>query len=573
MFKKNTKHTQADMFGLFNSLPERMKKKIEKSEEYTFYRLIFCNIKEDIFSKLYSDTKSRPNAPINAMVSSLTLMHRYNWTYEELFKNIEFNILTKIALGVDSIDEMPFCAATLFNFQNRLSKHFSETGEILLEKVFDQLTDKQLKTLKIKTNIQRTDSFAAASNIRNYTRLQLLVELIIRIYRVLSDEDKKRFEEQFEPYVNKTSGQYIYSLQASDIPHEIEKIAKVYHWIDQNLKPSYADCEIFKTFERVYSEQFTVVQQKVEIKPPEQIPSSSVQSPDDLDATYRKKNGKEIKGQSINIVETAHPDNPVNLISDVSTNPVNKDDSKVLNERLDTIKEKSPDLNELHFDGAYGSTENDKKLEQHEITPVQTAVKGAKPGVDMKIEKVSETEYTVSCPLQSVQSEPTRKRHKATFDLAICKRCSLRGKCPTLRMKHHRVFYFPNEYYLRNRRQKIIDSIPIDRRKLRSNIEATVNEFVRKMPNRKLKVRGAFKTSIFAFSCAMSINFGRIYRLIQVDPSYYEPIVLCFVRIVKDQIQFYRKYFCKMVEYLVFKQRSLNCTSRCQIFVFKNLSF
>ncbi len=355
------------MFGLFNTLPERMKKKIEKSEEYTFYRLIFCNIKEDLFSKLYSDTKSRPNAPINAMVSSLTLMNRYNWTYEELFKNMEFNILTKIALGLDSIDKMPFCPAILFNFQNRLSKHFSETGEILLEKVFDQLTDKQLKTLKIKTNIQRPDSFAAASNIRNYTRLQLLVELIIRIYRILSDDDKKRFKAQFEHYVNNTSSQYIYSLQASDIPHEIEKIAKLYYSIDKNLKPSYADCEIFKTFERVYSEQFMVVQQKVEIKPPEQTPSSSVQSPDDLDATYRKKNGKKIKGQSINVIETAHPENRVNLITDVSTNPVNKDDSKVLNKRLDTIKEKSPELNELHFDGAYGSTENDKKCEKNGI--------------------------------------------------------------------------------------------------------------------------------------------------------------------------------------------------------------
>jgi len=96
MFKKNTKHTQSDIFGLFNTLLERMKKKIEKSEEYTFYRLIFYNIKEDIFLRLYSDKKSRPNAPINAMMSSFILMHRYNWTYEELFKNIEFNILTKI---------------------------------------------------------------------------------------------------------------------------------------------------------------------------------------------------------------------------------------------------------------------------------------------------------------------------------------------------------------------------------------------------------------------------------------------------------------------------------------------
>jgi hypothetical protein len=573
MFKKNTKHTQSNMFGLFNTLPERMKKKIERSEEYTFYKLIFSSIKEDIFSGLYSDKKSRPNAPINAMMSSLILMHRYNWTYEELFKNIEFNILTKIALGVDSIEEMPFCPATIFNFQNRLSKHFVETGENLLEKIFDRLTEQQLKTLKIKTSIQRTDSFAAASNIRNYTRLQLLVELLLRIWRVLFDEDKKRFKAQFEPYVNKTSGQYIYSLQAQDIPHEIEKIAKLYHWIDQNLKSSYRDFDIFKTFARVYAEQFTVVQQKIEIKPPDQIPTSSVQSPDDLDATYRKKNDKHIKGQSINIVETAHPDNKVNLITDVSTNPLNKDDSKVLNQRLDTIKEKTPELKELHFDGAYGSADNDKKFEKHKITPVQTAVRGAKPAVAMKIEKVSETKYTVSCPLQSVQSEPTRKGHKAAFDLAICKRCSSRGKCPTIRMKHHRVFYFTHEYYLRSRRQKIIDSIPIERRKLRSNIEATVSEFVRKMPNRKLKVRGTFKASIFAFSCAMSINFGRIYRLIQVDPSYYEPIVLCFVNVVKDQIQCFRKYICKMVKYLVFKQRSLNYTSQRKIFVFENLSF
>jgi len=499
---------------------------------------------------LYSDTKSRPNAPINAMVSSLTMMHRYNWTYEELFKNIEFNILTKIALGVDSIDKMPFCPETLFNFQNRLAKHFIQNGENLLEQVFDQLTDKQLKALKIKTNIQRTDSFAAASNIRNYSRLQLLVELVIRIYRILSDRDKKRFKEQFETYVNKTSGQYIYSLQASDIPHEIEKIAKLYYWINQNLKPSYVDCEIFKTFERVYLEQFRIVQQKVEIKPPEKIPSSSVQSPDDLDAAYRKTNGKEIKVQSINIIETAHPDNQVNLITDVSTNPVNKDDSKVLNERLDTIKEKTPDLKELHFDGAYGSSDNDKKFEQHNITPVQTAVRGTKPAVDIAIENVSETEYTVSCPLQKVQSKPTRKRHKAIFDLTICKRCSFRGKCPTIMMKHHRVLYFTHEYYLRQRRQKVIKSIPIERRKLRSNIKATVSEFVRKMPNRKLKVSGAFKASIFAFSCAMSINFGRIYRLIQVDPSYYGPIMLCLAHVVKDRIRCYRKYFYKMVEYL-----------------------
>jgi len=517
MFKKNTQHAQTDIFGLFNSLPESMKKKIEKSEEKSFYKLIFSTINEEIFAPLYADTKSRPNSPINAMVASLILMYRNKWTYEELFKNIQFNLLVRVALGLDSLEEMPFCQATIFNFQNRLSAHFAETGQNLLEQVFDRLTEKQLKELKVKTNIQRTDSLAAASNIRNYSRLQLLVELILRIWRVLTEEDKARFKDQFEPYVHKTSGQYIYSLQVSDIPHEMEKIAHLYHWIDLNLRALYRSVDIFKTFKRVYSEHFTVVKEQAEIKPPEQLSSSSVQSPDDLDAVYRKKRGNEIRGQAINVVETAHPENQVNLITDVSVYPANKDDSKVLNERLDTIKEKTPDLEEIHFDGAYGSTDNDEKCEKQGIVTVQTGVRGPKQAVRMTIEKSSENVYSVSCPQQTVTSTPTEKQHKALFDLSVCKGCSLHGKCPTSKRKNHRVLYFTHEHYLALKRQKVISKLPEERKRLRNNVEATVNEFVCKMHRKKLKVRGAFKASIFAFSIAMGVNFGRIHRLLQVS--------------------------------------------------------
>jgi len=317
-------------------------------------------------------------------------------------------------------------------------------------------------------------------------------------------------------------------------------------WIDQNLKPSYAECDIFKTFERVYAEQFVVVQEKVEIKPPEQIPSSSVQSPDDLDATYRNKDGKEIRGQSINVVETTHPENPLNLITDVSVNPANKDDSKVLHERLDTLKKKTPELEELHFDGAYGSSDNDQKCEQHGTTPVQTAVRGPKPDVEMSMKKISDKAYSVSCPQQTVTSAPTRKRHKAAFDCAVCERCSLQSTCPTIKRKKNRVLYFTHEYFLALTRQKGINSLPEERRKLRSNVEATVQEFVCKIPHRKLKVRGAFKASIFAFSVALGINFGRIYRLIQIDPSSVKAISLYCAQIVKEQSQMIRRVigFC-----------------------------
>jgi len=543
MFKKNTDHVQKNLFGLFNSLPQALQKDAKQTSQYCFYNLIFCNIAEDIFAKLYSDKKSRPNVPINAMVSSLILMQRNNWTYEQLFEAIKFNILTKFALGLDSLDDIPFCPASLFNFQNRLNDHFEETGENLLELVFDQLTEDQLKTLKLKTNIQRTDSFMAASNIRNYSRLQLLIEMVIRIYRVLSDEDKQRFSEKFQAYINKTSGQYIYHLKASDLPHELEKIGQLYQWIYENLYATYVEFDIFKIFERVYTEHFTLVEQKVTVKSPDQLHSGCVQSPDDVDATYRDKNGKTSKGQAINMTETAHPDNPINLVTDVAVNPNNIDESQVLGERLDNINQKTPDLEELHFDGAFGSSDNDAKFEEYGITPIQTAVRGRQSTVAIEIEHGSEHEYNVSCPQQTVPSQPTRSRHKAEFDLERCQQCPHREQCPAIAMKKYNVFYFSHEDYLARRRQNRIYEIPKERRKLRNNVEATVNEFVCKMPGKKLKVRGAFKAAVFAYSVAISINFGRIYRLILDDPEYFKAFFFFIFKIVNERVNFMRFFY------------------------------
>ncbi|MBU1087770.1 MAG: transposase [Candidatus Omnitrophica bacterium] len=566
MFKKNTKHLQPDIFGMFNSLPSKMQEKIKQSEEHHFYKLIFSKIDEKIFSILYSDKKSRPNSAINAMVSSLILMSRRQWTYEELFKQIQFNILVRVALGLDSIDAMPFSPATLFNFQNRINDHFVRNGENLLEQVFDNLTTGQLKALKLKTNIQRTDSFAAASNIRNYSRLQLLVELIIRIWRILSDEHKEQFSSHFENYTGKTSGQYIYSLSSAEFPKELDKIGLLYHWIDKNLKPSYAGHDVFRTFERVYSEHFSIIDDKISVKKNDELTSSSLQSPDDLDAAYRLKNREVTKGQSINVTETAHPDNPINLVSDVDVNPVNKDDSIVLNKRIDRIKDKTPDLDELHFDGAYGSAENDLKFEEHKITPVQTAVRGAKSAVDIEIEKESDGQYTVSCPNQTVGSVKARKRYKAEFNLQICNRCPLKEECSTIAMKKCRVFYFAEKAYLAKKRQKTVKTIPPERRQLRNNVEATVNEFTCRLRKKKLKVRGLFKTSVFAYSVAISVNFGRIYRLIATDPVQYACFLCSFSRIFKDRLQnmvsnlrFYKKksQLMSMTNYCAFVHQYL----------------
>ena len=504
MFRKNTSHLQPSLFGFASQLPKAKLKKLKKSKEYDFYQLVFCNINEKDFSVLYSDNSSRPNAPVNSLVASIVLLYHNNWTTEKLFDHIDFDLLTRTALGLDTLDDTPFCPATFFNFQNRLLSHFVATGQNLIEAVFDSLKQYQLKTLRIKTNVQRSDSFMAMSNIRSYSRTQLLIEMLIRLHRVLSDEDKAKFKELLSPYTKQSSGQYIYNLERGSIPHEQEKLAQLYHRLYQALKDSYQNIEVFSIFERVYTEHFTIVDEKITVKPGKELNGSTLQSPDDIDATYHKKRSEHYKGQSVNVTETANPDNELNLITDVAVCSNNTDDSEILNDRLETIVEKTPDLEEL------------------EITHVQTAVRGRKAEVAMEIEEVSEQQYTVKCPRQTVLSQKTKKRYKACFDIAICKQCPLSSNCPAKEQGEKRTYYFDRSDYLLGKRNRNIKTLPPERRKLRPNVEATVKEFTKPFNHKgKLRIRGLFKTMMYAHGMAISINFGRVWRYIAENPGFF----------------------------------------------------
>jgi len=351
MFRENTTHLQTSFFDIERQLSESKRKKIRESEEYSFYQFIFKKIKEENFAVLYSENGNRPNSSVNVMVSAIILAYRKGWTIKEMLEQIDFNLLTRTALGLNKMDDTAFCEATFFNFQNRLLKHFVETGENLLETVFDGLTKEQLKKLKMKTDIQRSDSFMAMSNIRNYGRVQLLIEMLIRLYRILKEEDKERFKDMLSEYTKQTSGQYIYQLERTEIPRELEKLGQIYHKLYKALREGYKEIEIFPIFERVYQEHFTVVKNKVAVKKNEELHSGILQSPDDIDATYRKKGEKTGKGQSVNVTETANPENELNLLTDIAVKPNNTEDSDIMNDRIETLKEKTPDLKELHRRG------------------------------------------------------------------------------------------------------------------------------------------------------------------------------------------------------------------------------
>ena len=513
MFKTNN---QPGLFNFEDELSKKQREVLTGSKEKWFYHLILRNINEMDFRILYSDKASRPNTPVNILVSALILKELKGISYDELMESVMFDLRFKAALGLANIGEVPFSRATLFNFQNRVLDYELQTGIKLLEQVFDNLSARQIKDLSLKADIQRSDSTLVSSNIKKYSRLQLLIEVLVRLERILKEEDMQFIGKQLQPYLKKGADKYIYGLKAKELPHELEKLGKVYcivfEWMSR--KEKYQGNKEFINFERAYREHFVVVEREAIPKPAKGLNSSMLQSPDDPDATYRQKNGEHNKGFTINGTETANPENPLQLITDISVNPNNIDDSKILNDRLDKLKEKTPELNEMHTDGGYGSEDNDKKFEKMEINQITTAVRGRESEIEKKIEQTGQSPdvYTVECPFQKVVSTPTKKRHKVRFDMNICKKCPLNDRCRIFKNKGR--YYFTHEDCLQNRRNRNILNIPEERRKIRPNVEALMNEFKIRTPNGKLKVRGLFKANLFAFNTGIAINFGRIYRFV-----------------------------------------------------------
>ena len=377
MFKSNS---QPGLFSFEMELCKMQRDLLDTSKEKWFYNLILRNVNENNFKPLYSEKASRPNVAVNILVSALILKELKGISYDELMESVMFDLRFKAALGLVSIDEVPFSRGTLFDFQNRILEHEQQTGINLIEQVFDNLTAKQIKQLSLKTDIQRTDSTLISSNIRKYSRIQLLIEVLIRLERILDETDKQLIGEQLQAYLKTGSDKYVYGLKSNELPRELEKLGKVYHAVHTQIsgEDKYTGQKEFINFVRVYTEHIVVVNQEISSKPTEELNSGMLQSPDDQDATYRKKKEQHSKGYTINGTETANPDNPLQLITDIAVNPNNIDDPQILYNRIDKIKEKTPEINEIHTDGGFGSEDNDKKLEALEITQITTAVRGRK---------------------------------------------------------------------------------------------------------------------------------------------------------------------------------------------------
>jgi hypothetical protein len=525
MFRKNIKHQQPALISAASELPEKQRKCLENSWAGAFYTEFFSRIDEQSFAVLYSEKDSRPNVPVNVLVGLEALKAGFGWSDQELYEHFCYDLQVRYALGYDRLGDGDFEIRSLYYFRERLSKYNADHGINLLEKAFEQITDAQIMDLKVRTGMQRMDSTQIASNIVSASRLQLLVEAVQRVERILTEADRARLSETFVPYIKDSAGHYTYRVKGKQAVQEhLQKIGQTIHTLLQDLKSDYAAELAYQVLERIFADNFNLLVTGPRAKENTEITSDCLQSVDDLEATYRTKGTGHYKGYVANITETCDPKNEIQLITKVQVAPNNVDDGQLLAEALPNLKERTS-IETMITDGGYGSEISDAALQEQEVTLVQTAIRGAQPDPnkfslsDFVIEQNEKGDPNLlTCPQGQTVPVLTGRTTgwQARFDPTLCSTCpfQLDGRCRTQPQKRdpRYLLTFTTVEVRSAKRRKEYLAHKGDSHNLRSAVEATVRSVKHPFPVGKLPVRGQFRVTCMAIASAATTNVRRIQR-------------------------------------------------------------
>lgn len=523
MFRESKRHLQPVLISNVNDLPEKQKKRLEQSWAGTFFREVFSHIPETLFAELYSDIPSRPNVPVRFLVSLELLKQNRGWSDEEVYDEYTYDMQVRYAVGVHQLGEQDFDLRTLYYFRERLSRMAQETGRDLITEAFEAMTDGQAKRLKVRLGKQRMDSVLISSNIRRMSRLQLLVEVLQRVHRMLSEEDKRKWEKDFTPYLEGSSGKFVYQVKGKDVSEYLQVVGVLMIRLLKRLEKQYGKEPAYGVLRRVFAEHFREGRKRIVVKGNGELSAQSLQSPDDLEATYREKGGKGYQGYAANVTETCDPKNEVQLITKVQVAPNTTDDSQFLAEAAPSLKARTG-VDEMHTDGAFGGPAADAVLREEGIRLRPTGIRGREPDpkrvhlVDFRIHWDRHQEpSSLRCP-QGCRGEVRRigrsGRYAAEFARVSCKGCSFLKQCKVAWGKREEKYRFPftKEEAETAERRRGIQKTRQAKRNLRAAVEATVRCL--KLPFRggKASVRGQPRiTQVIAASAAM-INARRIHR-------------------------------------------------------------
>jgi len=516
-FKKN----ETENFSLFSryyGLSERDMKFLKKSPLYIVGEKVFPKINESRFSVLYSDQKfSRPNTPVNVVITALIIKELMGLTDEELLESVLFDLRVQYALHTLNLEEQPFSDRTLSRFRERLAKYEMETGDDLLKAEVMDLSAEIAECMNIKGNIKRMDSLMISSHCKKLSRLQLFYTTIAALIKRIFDDNNESLSgfSEFRHYLSKEDmNNTIYRCKSNDVKGRLSKVAKDAVALRDKCA-HLSETEEYKHLCRLIDEQISFVDDKPEAIPGKEVSPTSMQNPIDPDATFRRKAGTDYTGYVGNVVESMGEDSAIITQFDYQANSYS--DSRFCKDVLDEMGKQSEQVT-LVADGAYFSQENVEKADENNIELVTTSLSGQTPDEEIANFVVDgENHQVVSCPAGKAPTDFTydeeNRQYKIVYEKWQCAECPYKDKCKAKLQKDRAVVnIFEGRIFRAQYMKKLLSDRYKQLQKLRNGVEGVPSILRRRYAVDSIPAYGLVRSKLWFTIKICAINITRFIK-------------------------------------------------------------
>ena len=500
MFKKSNREPQLDAFTSVPTMLESLASKQYSDQGHwhnQFREQVVMRIDESIFGVLFNNTIGAPNASVRTVIGMMILKESFGWSDSQLFEHCRFNLLVRSALGLFNINDPLPVESTYYLLRKRIYDHQKQSGEDLMGMTFDHITHQQIREFDVNGRSIRMDSKLIGSNIALFTRYEIIHQTLCMFYKSLDKVAKTRLLatdlEQLEKLFEEESSKTVYRSTREELKGRLQPIGIL---IYKMLKLfGELQTESFQLLQRVFNEQYKVSEdQKIELRPKEEISSSSVQSPHDPDSAYRNKGEQHVKGYSVNITETCSENN-LNLITNVIVDKANMPDTAFVEPAIQaTVEVTGQMVEKVYLDGAFQSPANDEFCEN--IDMVFTGIQGAKSRYDLEMTTEgllvtdTQTGEQMKAVLVKKQKNSKEDRWKITTPTGY--------------------YYFSQQAIRASHLRRETKERPLEELHKRNNVEASIFLLGFLLRNNKSKYRGLIKQKSWAFCRCLWINLIRI---------------------------------------------------------------
>lgn len=526
MFRANQKHKQQTMFESTQWMNPKIREKLNKSWAPIFYEHVFCKIDEEPFADLYGTT-GKPNFPVNILLSLEYIKHMNGCNDLQLLDDFYFDYLVNYAVGIRTLGEMNLAERTLYYFRERVYQYCLENPgkEDLLFGQFIKLLHDFAKEAGISLEEQRTDTTLFMSNIKKAGRMSLAYDVLVKAVKAIPEDKLTNSLSNVLKPDFKTDVLYRTKAQEGD-----SKLTMLLNLCNEALlileaQPDMLEPEEVRIIRRFLSEQSVTGAENGKLipKPKKEIPSGSLQSAYDEDATFRRKGDVSQSGYVLEISETCDKENAFQLITDYAVEPNNTSDVEILKDRLKEIRENTG-CTDMYVDGGFHSEDVHQIAKENGIEIHLTNMSGTEPTKKLPVSEfdIDKTTNVIrQCPRGYIPTHAgvSGGQTSAHFPHEACAGCEFRGQCYSKKQVKDYVVRITLKAVNASREREAMKANRKENTGKRAGIEGS-NSALKRSGLDKLDVRGKAKSKVV---CGLKVTVQNIKRFIKYMQGGYAP--------------------------------------------------